>query len=366
MKNTVIFSFFSGAGFLDFGFEDAGYSIEFVNEIVPSFMEAYVYNRRRAGRPDPAYGYNLQSIEDFDTDKENPLSDSLRKAREAGKKVGFIGGPPCPDFSIAGKQAGRNGKNGQLSQIYVNIIKRYQPDFFLFENVKGLISTSKHRQYFDDLRSQLGEDFAMDYRLVNALQYGAPQDRERVIWVGAKLDGDMFSNALSWNSTDPKEIKLLSWPDRDAFEEDSVRSCPKGIPAGLTVEYWFEKNDVVNHPNAKDHFIPRGGLPKMEEVAEGDTSKKSYKRLHRWRYSPTVAYGNNEVHLHPYKARRLSVAEALALQSLPKTYVLPADMTLSDMFKTVGNGVPYLLAKGVAEMLIPVIEEIEGIESNGR
>lgn len=366
MKNTIIFSFFSGAGFLDFGFEDAGYSIEFVNEIVPSFLQTYVYNRRRAGHSDPAYGYNLQSIVDFDTDGDNPLAVSVRKARKAGKKIGFIGGPPCPDFSIAGKQAGRNGKNGQLSQIYVNIIKRYRPDFFLFENVKGLISTSKHREYFDDLRAQLNADYSMDYRLVNALQYGAPQDRERVILVGAKLNEEAFSHALTWNSVDPKEIKSLPWPDKDPFRENSERACPKGVPIELTAEYWFRKNDVANHPNAKDHFTPRSGLSKMEEVPEGDTSRKSYKRLHRWRFSPTVAYGNNEVHLHPYKARRLSAAEALSLQSLPKTYVLPATMTLSDMFKTVGNGVPYLLAKGVAEMLIPVIEEVESNEGDSR
>jgi DNA (cytosine-5)-methyltransferase 1 len=70
--------------------------------------------------------------------------------------------------------------------------------------------------------------------------------------------------------------------------------------------------------------------------------------LHRWRYSPTAAYGNNEVHLHPYKARRLTVAEALAIQSLPKNFQLPPTMTLSDMFKTIGNGVPYLAACGLA------------------
>ena len=89
----------------------------------------------------------------------------------------------------------------------------------------------------------------------------------------------------------------------------------------------------------------------MQSVDEGDDSKKSYKRLHRWRYSPTVAYGNNEVHLHPYKARRLTVAEALALQSLPKEFSLPPTMSLTDKFKTTGNGVPFLLAKGIAQTI---------------
>ena len=86
-------------------------------------------------------------------------------------------------------------------------------------------------------------------------------------------------------------------------------------------------------------------------------SKKSYKRLHRWRYSPTVAYGNNEVHLHPYKPRRLSAAEALALQTLPKEFELPKDMTLTDKFKTIGNGVPYLLSSGVAKTVMHFLNE---------
>ena len=89
----------------------------------------------------------------------------------------------------------------------------------------------------------------------------------------------------------------------------------------------------------------------MKAIPEGDDSKKSYKRLHRWRYSPTVAYGNNEVHLHPYKARRLSVAEALALQSLPKDFCLPPEMSLTAKFKTTGNGVPFLLANGIAKTI---------------
>ena len=94
----------------------------------------------------------------------------------------------------------------------------------------------------------------------------------------------------------------------------------------------------------------------MEIIAEGDDSKKSYKRLHRWRYSPTVAYGNNEVHLHPYKTRRLSATEAMALQTIPAEFSLPADMTLTDKFKTIGNGVPFVLAKGIAKTIKDFLE----------
>ena len=67
--------------------------------------------------------------------------------------------------------------------------------------------------------------------------------------------------------------------------------------------------------------------------------------------TPTACYGNNEVHLHPYKVRRLSVAEAMAIQSLPREFVLPRKMSLSSKFKTIGNGVPYLLSQAIAVTL---------------
>jgi DNA (cytosine-5)-methyltransferase 1 len=98
--------------------------------------------------------------------------------------------------------------------------------------------------------------------------------------------------------------------------------------------------------------MPRAGLSKFESIDEGDVSKKSYKRLHRYRYSPTAAYGNNEVHIHPTEPRRLNIAEVLAIQSLPQFFSLPEGMTLTQKFKTVGNGVPYLLSKGVSKSIM--------------
>ena len=105
---------------------------------------------------------------------------------------------------------------------------------------------------------------------------------------------------------------------------------------------------VINHPNADMYFKPRAGIVRFKTKDEGDIEKKCYKRLHRWRYSPTAAYGNNEVHIHPYLPRRISVSEALAIQSLPKDFVVPHTITLTDAFKTIGNGVPFVLAKGIA------------------
>ena len=371
MKKTFgLFSFFTGAGFLDLGFESAGFHAVCANEIDSSFARVYRYSRERMGLALPDFGLQEESIANFlDVPARTSwLKDRLADARKRFSLVGFVGGPPCPDFSVAGKQAGATGRHGVLSQIYVDAICEFLPDFFVFVNVKGLLKTAKHREFFDAIVHQAHvAGYATGWRLLNALFYGAAQDRERVILFGVRRDliraeavgADGTLADIPWEVAQTHsrtEIANIPWPGRDAFAEEAPRRKPAKVPEELTVEYWFRKNDVENHPNANDYFTPRAGLAKMRRFDEGDDSKKCYKRLHRWRYSPTAAYGNNEVHLHPYKARRLSVSETLAIQSLPAAFALPPDVSLSAKFKTIGNGVPYLLAKGVAETVRAFLE----------
>lgn len=356
-----IFSFFSGSGFLDLGFELSGYSIDLVNEFSPAFIGAYKYSRERMNLEKPVHGYSNIDINEYLDARSEELREQIAQSRADGSLVGFIGGPPCPDFSVAGKQKGRNGDNGKLSQSYIDLILAQQPDFFLFENVKGLWRTAKHRAYYEELKGLLSQYYALTDRLTNSIEFGAPQDRDRILLFGVRRDICEDISDFPWEKHmkySREDIKAISWPCAEPFAAGSTTACPIGVPEELTVQHWFEKNDVENHPNGKDCFIPRGGLAKMQTVDEGDDSKKSYKRIHRWRYSPTVCYGNNEVHLHPYKERRLTVAEALALQSLPKEFALPADMSLTDKFKTTGNGVPFLLAKGIAQTIADYLAEV--------
>ena len=365
MKKLKIFSFFSGSGFLDLGFETNGFDIEFVNEFSPAFIGAYKYSRQKMGLRLPKYGYCNTDVNEYLSGRAEELRGFIADARKDKSLVGFIGGPPCPDFSVAGKQRGRNGDNGKLSLSYVQLIIAQQPDFFLFENVKGLWKTAKHREYYEELKTMLAEaGFYMTDRLTNAIEFGAPQDRDRILLFG--INKKLFPQVECPISTFPwnryiryslDSIKKTQWPTTTTFSENSKTECPAGIPNELTVQYWFDKNDVEHHANGNDCFTPRSGISKMLTVDEGDDSKKSYKRLHRWRYSPTVAYGNNEVHLHPYKARRLTVAEALALQSLPKEFALPPDMSLTDKFKTTGNGGPFLLSCGIARTISDFLNE---------
>lgn len=362
MRNASIFSFFAGAGFLDLGFEMSGFDVAYVNEYHLPFLHGYEHSRRVLELPKPKYGYDGISIEQIDLTR---LRAQQIAERSDGNITGFIGGPPCPDFSVGGKNQGQEGDNGRLSRVYVDLVCKAKPDFFLFENVRGLYRTAKHRSFFEELKTSLRKaGYVLHERLINAIEYGAPQDRDRIILLGF-LD-DTLPLAFDWGTRQYPDRAAFGfeWPMQDEFAEDITRERPNNIPVELTVQYWFEKNDVVNHPNAMHFFQPKAGLQKFQVIREGDDSRKSYKRLHRWRYSPTAAYGNNEVHLHPYKARRLSVAEALAIQSLPKDFELPPSMTLSNMFKTVGNGVPYLAALGLAKAVKKHLELIDETDSS--
>lgn len=347
----TIFSFFTGAGFLDLGFEREGFRVDMVNEFDPAFLKGYRHARAKLGSPDPLYGHHLGSIEDMLSPVRLKLLKSLMAdARSRGRRVGFVGGPPCPDFSVGGKNAGAGGDNGRLTGVYFELIKRARPDFFVFENVEGLWRTKIHREFYDDRKRDMEEaGFVLHDRLINALWYGAPQDRSRIFLVGI-LNGDA-SLAFPWEEgvVHEPEVRKGPWPLENAFGDDVAARCPIGVERSLTVQHWFERNGTAVHPNAKQFFSPKSD--KFGWIPEGSVKSKCFKRLHRWRYSPTACYGNNEVHLHPYEARRLSVAEVLAIQSLPREYELPQDMTLTDAFKTVGNGVPYLAAAGLARAI---------------
>lgn len=188
-----IFSFFAGAGFLDLGFELQGhYNIVFVNEFHEAFNHIYRYARQYMGIAAPRYGHHVEDITEY---IDGQHSDRLQRLLEwveeskAEDLTGFIGGPPCPDFSVAGKNRGRDGENGKLSGTYAQLICTALPDFFLFENVKGLYRTARHRAFFEELKLKFRKSgYSLTEQLVNSLEFGAPQDRDRIILIGFRQD----------------------------------------------------------------------------------------------------------------------------------------------------------------------------------
>jgi len=363
-----ILSFFSGAGFLDVGFLKTGrFSIMWHNECYAPFADAYEYGIAKLGYV--TAGEKKRSLGRI----ENLKAGLILNQAFGGKKpplFGVIGGPPCPDFSHAGKHHGGRGQNGKLTRDFANKILQLRPDFFLLENVPGLLEIRKHRAFLFSLLRKLGNAYAVDLRVLNALEYGVAQNRRRVFVVGVCLKWAVQHCLKNYQSIVGKSREIIDLDvskkrgakdiDADLFELHWFCWPQPAFPNAETAYSWNRRNGapsqlqvgrqfstINGHPNAGDCF--RAYSDKFHKIREGDTSRKSFKRLHRYRYSPNAAYGNNEVHLHPTKPRRISVAEALALQSVPEQYCFPDSMTLTDKFKAISNGVPVLLAESMAE-----------------
>ena len=349
-----ILSFFTGAGLMDIGFARAGLVPIWHNEIEPWFIRGFEMGMSSLGAdPVQATIQNRDSI--VDVTPERILDEAF--GGTAPDIFGVIGGPPCPDFSVGGKNRGREGDRGRLSLTFVQRILSLRPTIFVFENVPGLMSNTKHHRFITELRSMLEADYAVDWRILNALDSGVPQDRERVFMIGFRRDQvPRPTGGFQWPN-DPRYIgakKRYDWPKRGPFGGDPPR--PEDIPLELMVGPLICDPALADLPNAEG-FVPHSA--RFTEVEEGDDSKKSFKRLHRWRYSPTAAYGNNEVHLHPTQPRRLTVREAMRIQTIPDGYVLPAEMPLSSKYKAVANGIPVGLAEALARSIREFVGDLQ-------
>ncbi len=350
VKKIPVLSFFTGAGFLDMGFEKAGFNICWTNEFNESFIKLYEYGytswRQAEGVTEKAIISEKKSIEDLQT------SEIINKAFIDGmpEHWGIIGGPPCPDFSNGGSNNGFSGENGKLTSTFIYLILKLKPSFFLIENVTGLYRIKKHRKFLDILLSELDiNGYKIDLKIVNSIHFNVPQDRPRLFIVG--IERALFNNQSLNKEWFPfpegcfPDYKSFNWPKRNHF--GSKLNSIKGLPHRLTITSIFDTDPSPEElPNGMEYFNSKSD--KFKLIDEGDTSRKSFKRLHRYRYSPTACYGNNEVHLHPSKPRRLSVREVLRIQGIPDSYVLPKNLPLSSKFKFISNGVPMPLAYNIA------------------
>lgn len=372
MKNKIpILSFFTGGGFLDMGFINAGFDVVWTNEIEITFTKFY-----SEGMTSWERGKNiLSSNQECKISNTNSIRDILVETivKEAfnNKKpqlFGVIGGPPCQDFSINGNLAGFKGDRGSLTDAYLYKILELKPAFFVMENVTGLIHVKKNATHFFELLKIMSEEYFIDWDVLNSLRFGVPQSRDRVFVVGLNktffntntiepdLSGKWFPFLENQKYSNPH--KQFHWAIPMEFGSKITKDMT--VPFELCVESCLvspEKESII--PNANEYFNLLGDINRFNQIKEGETNRPSFKRLHRYKYSPTACYGNNEVHLHPYQNRRLSVREALRIQGVDDSYVLTTPQLLSKKFKMIGNGVPVPLAKAVAQALIGFISNLE-------
>lgn len=254
MKKIKLYSFFSGCGLLDLGMEEAGFDIAMVSEKYEPFLEAYKYSRKKMKIKEPEYGYFNDDICDYL--EENSKLDILIEKDKRDSIIGFIGGPPCPDFSTAGKNKGINGDNGKLSKTYFDLICKEKPDFFVFENVKGLWRTKKHKEFYDNMYNKMKKQgyYLLD-KLLNSLEYGVPQERERVIMIGIRVGSQKNKDQLkdivknfNWGIREYnilETIRNIDWPDTEPFRENSITQPPQDIIKELTIQHGQQRINAI-------------------------------------------------------------------------------------------------------------------------
>lgn len=352
-----ILSFFSGGGFMDMGFEKAGFEIVWTNEFDETFAKLHAAGitswRKSQGNGIKAEIFNTKSITGISA------KEIVEEAFPNGKPnhFGMIGGPPCQDFSMNGSLKGFGGERGKLTIVFFDRILELNPAFFVMENVTGLTKRKDTKEFLRSLLKRVEEKYYIDYEKLNSLDFGVPQHRERMFFVGFRKDLiengsvqlDLFGRWFPFpvNEKYQNAATKYNWGKQVPFGKSLVK--PQDVPLELCVESCLVPDNKINiTPNANEFFNLYITETNLRAIDEGETNRPSFKRLHRFKYSPTTCYGNNEVHLHPYLHRRLSVREALRIQGVPDEYILPEELPLSKKFKMIGNGVPVPLAEAVA------------------
>lgn len=342
---------------MDMGFMEAGFDVVFANEFDKVFADLHDEGIREWCIEHKKKFCSITTTKSIaELNPENILSNAFPQGTP--KVWGIIGGPPCQDFTMNGEGKGFEGERGKMTQVFYNRIRKMRPSFFVMENVVGLVMRKEPKMYLDTLLlNHICEDYYIDRITLNALDFGVPQYRKRVFIVGMRKD--LFPNIINKEPSidnicsmdfpwpKPKYVNAYTtfpWPNKVPF--GTTPKKPKEIPMELCVESCLI--NAMELPNGKELLELKKDVESRKCIYEGDTKRRSFKRLHRYKYSPTTCFGNNEVFLHPYENRRLTVREALRIQGVDDKYVWGTDR-LSQKFKIISNGVPVPLAQAVAK-----------------
>ncbi|MCD8208494.1 MAG: DNA cytosine methyltransferase [Bacteroidales bacterium] len=326
-----VVSLFSGAGGLDLGFKRAGFDIVCANEFDPKIAETYRVN----------FPFVDLMMGDICQIPSNKFPDNI---------AGIIGGPPCQSWSEAGSLRGINDARGQLFYEYIRIIKNKQPLFFVAENVKGMLS-SRHREAVGSIKRMFaGAGYELFVLLLNATDYGVPQDRARVFYVGFRRD-----------------LGICVFPNPEKCERrftlrDAIWDLREtAIPANKNKTNG-DACDVPNHEYFTGGFSPifmsRNRVRSWDEP--GFTVQASGRQCQLHPQAPKMEkVGKDEFRFVRGKEdlyRRLTVRECARLQTFPDDFRL-IYTNVDDGYKLVGNAVPVNLAYHVAKAVMAVLED---------
>ena len=323
----MLLSLFCGAGGLDCGFEAAGYKIGMAFDRNADSIESYNHNRN-----------NLTTAYTADVrDLDLCALDRFHGGQFAPQ--GVIGGPPCQSFSQANVSQKDEDPRQQLplafAQIVIALNSRNPIDFFVIENVPGLLNKRHIGTLTDTTNSLKANGFNIRYDIVDAQFYGTPQRRRRLFVVGYNT---RKYGSLSWEPPAPYMVEPLT-----------VRSVLSNLPEPIYFARGIDSSAIPHHGN---HWCMQPKSKKFSTpgaLTQGRRKARSFKTLEWDQPSIAVAYGHREVHIHPNGKRRLSVYEAMLLQGFPTDYELLG--TLSSQINQVSEAVPPPLAEAIAKSI---------------
>ena len=355
MSKYNVVDLFSGVGGLSYGFSKIPeFNILAANEIEKDISIAYSLNHP-----------NVDMLNcDINQLTEEKLQEVLK-----GKRVDLIvGGPPCQSYSTLGKR--QMDERASLFMQYKRILTILKPKAFVFENVSGILSMDKGR-LFERVKSEFESlGYQLKYKLLDAVDYGVPQHRERVILVGFKGENKFEYPQPTYGEGLKPYITL----------EEAIGDLPS-IKSGQTNNTFNSSvsNDFLNFVRKSgetmtEHSAPNNGehLIKIMETLKDGQSKddlpedirpksgygNTYAKLWWKKPSTTItrnfACPSSSRCIHPRDSRAMSIREGARLQSFPDDYKFYG----SDGMKRleIGNAVPPLLSKVIAEQMLKALE----------
>ena len=401
-KKYTAIDLFSGCGGFSQGFLKAGFEILAASEIWEPAVLSYKFNHGNVG-----------VIEGDITDPE--IKKRLYQAIDGTRVNVIIGGPPCQGYSIAGNR-NPNDPRGQLYLDFVEIIDHFKPDFFVMENVKGLLHmkhvkpdleqeelkefklnceklqrykdlkrfgaqrelNKEEQEEFNTLKSKRSQiqsvinakliplidkilakfreiDYKVSWHVLNSADYGVSQTRERIIFIGTKHDNMEIKFP---KKTHAKELEQTSI--EDFTEKEGANRLKKWTTAGGVLKKYenLKENTDINHlfTKHKKEFVK-----KLQGTQIGENVYKNYSDAW-WRLDPdkparTVKENHGGVFVHYKFDRVCTPRELAALQSFDDDFIFQG--TKSSILKQIGNAVPPLMAKAIADQIRTSLQKIE-------
>lgn len=350
MKHFNVLDLFSGAGGMSYGIQkNKHFSIKAAVDFDKFAGETFKHNMPKA---DVIIG----DIKDPDI-KKKIIDTSVRNNINM-----IIGGPPCQGFSLKGKKLGLKDPRNYLFVEYLNIVNKLQPEVFVIENVKALLSTSSG--WFKDQIIKTIKDmgYNVNYGILNAKDFGVPQSRQRAIFIGSKHTPIALPEPTVDEPTTVRDaISDLAYLNsgEGEFEQpyttEATSDYQKMMREGSDKLY---NHKATNHKKIaieKLKMIPpekgREYLPK--EMLGNQQYKSTWGRLEWDKVSPTIDTrfdaASNGKNNHPFLNRAITPREAARIQSFDDKFVFCGSKV--HVRTQIGNAVPPLMAKAIADQI---------------